>query len=93
MGKVLVAIKVNPADDKVNLDELVAKIKEGLKSQYEIVKHEKIYVAFGLYALRLYVLMPEELEGGTEELENYLKSFEGVSSVDVELVTRTEAFG
>jgi elongation factor 1-beta len=52
------------------------------------MKAEKFYIAFGLYGLRLYITMPEEYEGGTYELENLLSSIDGISSVDVEYVTR-----
>ncbi len=92
MAKVLVALRVNPANENVDLDKLVERIKEKLPKDFEIVKHEKTYIAFGLYALRLYVIMPENYEGGTEKLEEYLKSIDGVASIDIEYVTRTEAF-
>jgi elongation factor 1-beta len=92
MAKVLAAIKVNPADENVDLDKLVEKIKEVLPKEYEVVKHEKVYVAFGLYILRIYVVMPEELEGGTSDIENYLNKIPEVASIDIEYVTRTEAF-
>lgn len=92
MAKVLVALKINPADENVDLDKLVEKIKGTLPKDYEIVKHEKVYVAFGLYVLRIYVVMPEEFEGGTEKIENFLTNIPEIASVDVEYVTRTEAF-
>ncbi len=92
MAKVLAAIKVNPADENVDLDKLAEKIKEALPKEYEVVKHEKVYVAFGLYILRVYVVMPEELEGGTSDIENYLSKIPEVASIDIEYVTRTEAF-
>jgi len=92
MAKVLAAIKVNPADENVDLDELVKKIKDALPKEYEVVKWEKVYVAFGLYILRIYVTMPEELEGGTYRIEQLLTGLPEVSSLDIEYVTRTEAF-
>jgi len=88
MGRVVAAIRVNPSSDEVNLDELVDRIRSSLPSHYELVKAEKFYIAFGLYGLRVYITMPEELEGGTYELENVLTNLEGVSSVDVEYITR-----
>ncbi len=92
MAKVLVVLRVNPAGENVDIDKLIERIKENLPKDFELIKHEKTYIAFGLYALRLYVIMPENFEGGTERLEEYLKSVEGVASVDIEYVTRTEAF-
>ncbi len=92
MAKVLAAIKVNPADENVDLDKLVEKIRDTLPNEYEVVKWEKVYVAFGLYILRIYVTMPEELEGGTYRIEQLLTGLPEVSSIDIEYVTRTEAF-
>ncbi|MEM2763777.1 MAG: elongation factor 1-beta, partial [Sulfolobales archaeon] len=70
MGRVVVAVRVNPESDEVDIDRLVGKIRQVLPSQYELVKAEKFYIAFGLYGLRVYLAMPEEYEGGTYELEN-----------------------
>ena len=92
MAKVLVAVRVNPKDIDVDLDRIVDEVKAKLPKEFEVVRHEKVYVAFGLYALRLFIIMPEEMEGGTEEIEKVLTSIEDVASVDVEMVTRTEAF-
>jgi len=92
VAKVLAAIRVNPADEKVNLDDLAEKVKKILPEKYEVVKHERVYVAFGLYFLRLYITMPEELEGGTSGIEDILNDLPEVASVDIEYVTRTEAF-
>jgi len=92
VAKVLVAARVNPEDIDVDLDKLVNEIKARMPEKFEVVRHEKVYIAFGLYALRLFIIMPEEYEGGTEDLEKVLTSIEGVSSVDIEMVTRTEAF-
>ncbi|MEM2022000.1 MAG: elongation factor 1-beta [Zestosphaera sp.] len=91
MGKVVVSLRVNPESDEVDLDALINDIKSRLPQHYEILKHEKEYIAFGLYALRLYVAMPENFEGGTDELERSLTEMDGVSSVDVDFVTRTDA--
>lgn len=88
MGRVIVVARINPRGDDVSLDELVNRVKQVLPPQYELVKTEKFYIAFGLYGLRVYLAMPEEYEGGTYELENILGSIDGVSSVDVEYVTR-----
>ncbi len=90
-SKVLVVLRVNPESSDVDLEGISSKLKGVLPNNFELVKSEKVYVAFGIYALRLYILMPEDYEGGTEELERIVSSIEGVSSVDIELVTRTQA--
>lgn len=92
MAKVLVVLKAFPKDVNVNLDSVAEEIKRKLPNEYKLAKYEKVYVAFGLHILRLYVIIPEETEGGTEELEGIVRSVKNVESVDVELVTRVEAF-
>ncbi len=91
-SKVLVVVRINPESTDINIDELINKVKERLPNEFNVVKTEKVYVAFGLYVPRLYIIMPEMYEGGTEKIEEVIKDIEGVSSVDIELVTRTEAF-
>ncbi len=88
MSKVILAVRVNPEGSEVDLDELLARIRESLPPHYELLKSERFYIAFGLYGLRLYIAMPEDYEGGTYELENVLGGVKGVSSIDVEYVTR-----
>ncbi len=90
MGKVIVALRVNPESDSIDLENLISDIRRALPKHYEILKYEKHYIAFGLYGLMLYIAMPEDFEGGTEELERILTSVNGVSSIDIEYVTRTE---
>ncbi|MEM1600518.1 MAG: elongation factor 1-beta, partial [Sulfolobales archaeon] len=77
-------------DIDVNLDGVLSDLRKVLPAKYELVKSEKVYVAFGLHVLRLYLLMPEDVEGGTEEIENIIRGLDGVESVESELVTRTD---
>ena len=88
MAKVLVVAKVYPEDININLDGLVEKIKEKLPEGYEITKYAKEPIAFGLNALRLFILIPEESEGGTSKLEELLQSIEGVQEIEIEAVHR-----
>jgi elongation factor 1-beta len=88
-GKLIAVVKVFPEGDEVNLDELLKQITEKLpKDRYSIIKTDKEPIAFGLKALVLFVQMPEELEGGTEELETMINEISGVSHAEVESVTR-----
>lgn len=90
VAKILAILKVYPKDIDTDLDGVVGELKSMLPTKYELVKSEKVYVAFGLHVLRLYLLMPEDVEGGTEEVENIIKSLNGVEGVEIELVTRTD---
>jgi len=88
MARVLVIVRILPTDVDIDLDELVRKISERLPSEYEVKGYEIEPIAFGLKALRLYIFMPEEVEGGTEPLERMISEVEGVSQVEVETVHR-----
>jgi elongation factor 1-beta len=91
MAKVMVILKVLPADVDVDVEDLrrrvqtaVSKLGEGFALQsYKIEP-----IAFGLKALRLAIVMPEEVEGGTYSLEEAVRSVEGVGEIEVEVVSR-----
>ena len=88
MAKLAVIVKVLPEDVNVNLDELVSKIKKKLSEKYELKDYRKEPIAFGLQALLISVIMPENVEGGTEELEKIIAGVSGVGEVSVEYVSR-----
>ncbi len=92
MARVLAVVKVYPSGTEIDLDKLVEDIKSKLPEGYEITKHQKEPIAFGLNALILYILMPEETEGGTSTLEDLLRSVEGIEEVEVEAVHRISQF-
>ncbi|WFO75882.1 elongation factor 1-beta [Desulfurococcaceae archaeon MEX13E-LK6-19] len=88
MARVLVVMKILPEDINIDLEQLKEKIKEKLPEGYELARHEIEPIAFGLKALRVYIIMPEITEGGTEPLEKLVSSVDGVSQVEVEIVHR-----
>ncbi|MCS7128894.1 MAG: elongation factor 1-beta [Sulfolobales archaeon] len=88
MAKVLVVVKVYPESIELEPEVIVERIKSNLPYGVELLRYDVEPVAFGLNALRLYLAMPEETEGGTEPIEAAISSTEGVSNVDVELVHR-----
>lgn len=88
MARVLVVMKILPEDINIDLEELKDRIKEKMPEGYELARYEIEPIAFGLKALRIYVVMPEVTEGGTEPLEKIVSSIDGVSQVEVEVVHR-----
>ncbi len=92
MAKVLVVVSVYPSSTDIDLDKLVEKIKEKLPEGYEIARHDKVPIAFGLNALKLYFIIPEESEGGTSELEKLLQGIEGIEEIEVEAVHRLSQY-
>ena len=88
-GKVVVVIRAYPEGVVENLESIVKRVEEKLpKDRYLIMKWEPVDIAFGYRAIDLYIMMPEEIEGGTEELEELVKSVEGIENIDVVYVSR-----
>ncbi|BAB65169.1 MULTISPECIES: elongation factor 1-beta [Sulfurisphaera] len=88
MTDVLVVVKVFPESDEVNLDNLYEEIGKKLPAGYKLVRKETEPIAYGLKALIAYVQMPENVEGGTDTLEEIINSIQGVSHAEVVGITR-----
>lgn len=82
MGEVAISLKVTPE----GLDSDIGKISENIKDKFPVkdLKEEKI--GFGLSALKV-LIVRDEKEGGTDEIENYIAGIDGVTSVEVENVS------
>jgi len=86
--KVIIVLKVYPKDVLNDFTDLIKEISERLPSdKYAIIGWKPVDIAFGYKALELHIVAPEELEGGTEEVENLIRSIDIVDNVDVEFVT------
>jgi elongation factor 1-beta len=88
MARVAVVLKVYPEDVNIDLEELRREIERRLPQDYSLKAWDEEPIAFGLKALRLLITMPEEIEGGTEPLEQIISQVPGVSQVEVELIQR-----
>ncbi|MEM1525582.1 MAG: elongation factor 1-beta [Ignisphaera sp.] len=86
---VLVVIRAYPKELLEKFDDLVAEIDTKLKEKgFTLMKWEASEIAFGYKALDLYIIMPEEQEGGTDIVEETIKSVEVIDNVDVIYLTR-----
>lgn len=91
-GYVVAILRAYPRELTENLAEIVNKIKSKIEGTcFDILKWEAVDIAFGYKALDLYFRMPEDMEGGTEALEDVVKSVEEIENVDVLYVTRIGA--
>ncbi len=91
-GKVIAVIRIYPKELTENFEPIVNKVQNVIKnSVYELMKWEAIDIAFGYKALDIYFLMPEDIERGTEELEELIKGIDDVDNIDVVYVTRIGA--
>ncbi|MEZ0289776.1 MAG: elongation factor 1-beta [Sulfolobales archaeon] len=88
MADVIAVIKLYPTEIVEDFSRMIEIIKNKLPQKYRVLRYESEDLAYGYKVLRLFIVFPETTEGGTEELENILRSIDGVNEVDVELVTR-----
>jgi len=91
-GYVVVVIRAYPKEVREDLENIVEKIKQKIGGKaYNIMKWEPVDIAFGYRAIDLYISMPEDMESGTEEIEEIIRSVEDIENVDVVYLTRIGA--
>lgn len=76
-----------PEQVDVDLEELFEKIKGVIPDGTDVRAHEIVPIAFGLKAIRMNIARDESL-GGTEDIEKTIATLEGVSQVEVEMLSR-----
>ena len=87
MGKVAAQLKVMPQSPEIDLDDLEERLVAALPEGAEINGSDTQDVAFGLVALIVAVVVPDD-EGGTDAVEEAFADVDGVESVSVENVGR-----
>jgi elongation factor 1-beta len=87
MARVVITLKIMPDDVDVDLEILFGKIKEVIPEETDVRAHEIVPIAFGLKAIRMNIARDESL-GGTDDIEAAITAIEGVSQVEVEMLSR-----
>ncbi|MEL9940286.1 MAG: elongation factor 1-beta [Ignisphaera sp.] len=88
-GNVIVVLRAYPKEVMEDFTKLIEKIQLKVKETvYSLMKWEPVEIAFGYKALDLYFIMPEDIEGGTENLEEIIKSVDDIDNVEVVYITR-----
>jgi elongation factor 1-beta len=87
MARVVITLKIMPEGVEVDLDDLLARIKDVVPEGTDVRANEIVPVAFGLKAIRMNVAREESM-GGTDDIEEAISALEGVSQVEVEMVSR-----
>jgi elongation factor 1-beta len=87
MANVLALIKVMPKSADTNLEKLQNSISKKLPPKVTIKKAETEEIAFGLKALKLSLMLPDDA-GGTDVVEDAIRKVSGVSDVEVEFCSR-----
>ncbi len=88
MGRVVASFKVFPEDVDVSLEEIKKRIKENLPPEASIHKFEEEPIAFGLKAIIAHIILPEDVSGEMDKIENILSRIEKVSQVQFLMVRR-----
>ena len=86
MGDVAVLLKILPTDADLDVESLKEKVVGSIKPICEINKVEIQEIGFGLKAIKVQVIVPDE-EGKIDKVEQTISSVEGVGQVDTEEVT------
>ena len=87
MARVVITLKIMPDDVEVDLEGLFQKIKDVIPEGTDVRAHEIVPIAFGLKAIRMNIARDESL-GGTDDIEAAISALEGVSQVEVEMLSR-----
>ncbi|MCD6494237.1 MAG: elongation factor 1-beta [Archaeoglobaceae archaeon] len=83
MGQVFMKLRVMPSDVEVSLEDVLEKIKNIGIENVEIKDSKTQPIAFGLKALMIVAVMPDEEGIGDKFIEN-IQKIDGVESVEIE---------
>ncbi len=87
MGEVVATIKLMPESPEMDVARVKADIKNAIPENTELHSIEEEPIAFGLVALNIMVVV-DDAEGGTEQIEENLSKIEDVASIEVVDVRR-----
>lgn len=88
MGKIVIAYKIFPAESTVDLELLQEKITKELADLASNQRFAKEPIAFGLSALIVNMVLPEDKEGILDETEKRLTNMEEVGQIQTLGVNR-----
>ena len=87
MGEVVATIKLMPESPDMDVEKVKAEIKSSIPENTELHSIEEEPIAFGLVALNVMVIV-DDAEGGTEQIEENLSKIEDLASIEVVDVRR-----
>ena len=88
MGNIVIAYKIFPSESTVDLELLQEKIKKELADLASNQRFAKEPIAFGLSALIVNMVLPEDKEGILDETEKRLTNMEEVGQIQTLGVNR-----
>ncbi len=87
MTRLVVRIRILPAEAESNLENIVESIKKSLPTGMEMKSSSMEPIAFGLKAIVGDFLL-DDAEGQMDKLEDSIKSIEGVGQIEVTNISR-----
>jgi len=88
LGRIVIAYKIFPSESSVDLKLLKEKIKKQLSDIASVQRFAEEAIAFGLSALIVNMILPEDKEGILDETEKRLTDMEEVSQIQTLGVNR-----
>ena len=88
MGKIVITYKIFPSESTVNLESLKEKISKQLAGSASVKGFAEEPIAFGLSALIVKMVLPEDKSGILEEVETRLNKIEEVGQIQTLMVHR-----
>lgn len=82
MGEVGIVYKLMPDDIDTDLEEIIENLKKNITDKANINHTKIVPIAFGLKSIELGLILDDKVGGG-EEVDAFLGSLPGISSVDV----------
>jgi elongation factor 1-beta len=87
-AEVALVYRVLPESAEVDVEKLKTAVINKLAPKYKVDKVEVEEIGFGIKALRFFVRMPESEEYSSDEVEELLRSVEGVGNFELEYFSR-----
>jgi len=88
MGKIVIAYKIFPSEAGIDLELLKEKIKKQLSDIASVQRFAEEPIAFGICALIVNMVLPEDKEGILDETEKRLTNIEEVGQIQTIGVNR-----
>jgi elongation factor 1-beta len=89
MANVVASFKILPQDTDIKLEDLKVAINQQLPNEVKVYKFAEEPIAFGLNALLVHIIMPEDIPGEMDKVEETIKNIKGVGQIEVLMVHRT----
>jgi elongation factor 1-beta len=88
MGKIVITYKIFPSESTIALESLREDITKQLSEFASIQGFAEEPIAFGLSALIVKMVLPEDITGILDKVENNLNKIEGVGQIQTLMVHR-----